>query len=160
MMRLYHGSNIRIEVPDIAHSKPFKDFGRGFYLSANKEQAWEMALQKVSQTQDGKAEVSEFLFDEAVMTSEELKVLVFPDYSEEWAQFVLKNRDRNVAQPAHDFDIVYGPIADDGVTYQLRRYEGGVISLSRLVEELRYAKGITFQYFFGTDRALKQLKRL
>ena len=24
----------------------------------------------------------------------------------------------------------------------------------------RYTKGITFQYFFGTDRALKQLKRL
>lgn len=51
-------------------------------------------------------------------------------------------------------------IADDGVTYQLRRYEGGVISLSRLVEELKYAKGITFQYFFGTERALQQLKRL
>ena len=59
-----------------------------------------------------------------------------------------------------DFNIVYGPIADDGVTFQLRRYEGGVISLSQLVEELKYAKGITFQYFFGTERALQQLKRL
>ncbi len=55
---------------------------------------------------------------------------------------------------------VYGPIADDGVTYQLRRYEGGVISLARLVEELKFAKGITFQYFFGTERALQQLERL
>ena len=60
----------------------------------------------------------------------------------------------------HDNDIVYGPIADDGVTFQLRRYEGGVISLPKLVEELKYAKGITFQYFFGTERALQQLKRL
>ena len=57
-------------------------------------------------------------------------------------------------------DLVYGTIADDGVTYQLRRYEGGVISLQRLVEELKYAKGITFQYYFGTERALKLLKRL
>ena len=57
-------------------------------------------------------------------------------------------------------EVVYGPIADDGVAYQLRRYEGGVISLSRLVEELKYSKGITFQYFFGTERALQQLKRL
>lgn len=57
-------------------------------------------------------------------------------------------------------DLVHGPIADDGVTYQLRRYEGGVISLQRLVEELKYAKGITFQYYFGTERALKLLKRL
>ena len=73
--------------------------------------------------------------------------------------FVLANRDKQRVQPIHDYDIVYGPIADDGVTYQLRRYEGGVISLSRLVEELKYAKGITFQYFFGTDRALQQLKK-
>ena len=119
-----------------------------------------MAFQKVSQTKEGKAEVTEFLFDEAVMSSGELKVLSYPDYCEEWALFVLANRNKNNEQPIHDYDIVYGPIADDGVTFQLRRYEGGVISLPRLVEELKYAKGITFQYFFGTERALQLLKRL
>ena len=160
MIRLYHGSNVKIEEPDLIHSKPFKDFGRGFYLSPDKQQAWDMAFQKVNQTKEGQAEVTEFLFDETLMTSEGLKVLSYPDYSEEWALFVLANRDKQREQPTHDYDIVYGPIADDGVTYQLRRYEGGVISLSRLVEELKYAKGITFQYFFGTVRALNQLKRL
>ena len=160
MIKLYHGSNTKIEVPDLVHSKPFKDFGRGFYLSADQQQAWDMAFQKVSQTKEGKAEVTEFLFDEAVMSSGELKVLSYPDYCEEWALFVLANRNKNNEQPIHDYDIVYGPIADDGVTFQLRRYEGGVISLPRLVEELKYAKGITFQYFFGTERALQLLKRL
>lgn len=160
MIKLYHGSNTKIEVPDLLHSKPFKDFGRGFYLSADKQQAWDMAFQKVSQTKEGKAEVTEFLFDETVMSSGDLKVLRYPDYSEEWALFVLANRNKNNEQPIHDYDIVYGPIADDGVTFQLRRYEGGVISLSRLVEELKYAKGITFQYFFGTERALQLLKKL
>ena len=160
MIRLYHGSNQMIEVPDLVHSKPFKDFGCGFYLSPDKQQAWDLAFQKVSQTQLGKAEVTEFLFDETVMQSPDLKVLTYPDYCEEWALFVLKNRDKNGQQPVHDYDIVYGPIADDGVTYQLRRYEGGVISLQRLVEELKYAKGITFQYYFGTERAIKILKRL
>ena len=160
MIKLFHGSNMKVEVPDLVHSKPFKDFGRGFYLSADKQQAWDMAFQKVSQTKEGKAEVTEFLFDEAVMASGDLKVLSYPDYCEEWALFVLANRNKNNEQPIHDYDIVYGPIADDGVTFQLRRYEGGVISLSRLVEELKYAKGITFQYFFGTERALQLLKRL
>ena len=160
MIKRYHGSNQKIEVPDLVHSKPFKDFGRGFYLSPNKQQAWDMAFQKVSQTKEGKAEVTEFLFDEIAMTAGELKVLNYPDYSEEWALFVLNNRDKNAQHPTHDYDIVYGPIADDGVTFQLRRYEGGVISLPKLVEELKYAKGITFQYFFGTERALQQLKRL
>ena len=160
MIKLFHGSNMKVEVPDLVHSKPFKDFGRGFYLSADQQQAWDMAFQKVSQTKEGKAEVTEFLFDEAVMSSGELKVLSYPDYCEEWALFVLANRNKNNEQPIHDYDIVYGPIADDGVTFQLRRYEGGVISLPRLVEELKYAKGITFQYFFGTERALQLLKRL
>lgn len=160
MIKLFHGSNMKIEEPDLKHSKPYKDFGVGFYLSADKQQAWDMAFQKVNQTQTGKAEVTEFLFDETLMTSENLKVLSYPDYCEEWALFVLANRDKKAEHPVHDFDIVYGPIADDGVTYQLRRYEGGVISLSRLVDELRYAKGITFQYYFGTERALKHLKRI
>ena len=160
MIRLYHGSNLKIEVPDLVHSKPFKDFGSGFYLSPDKQQAWDMAFQKVSQTREGKAEVTEFLFDETVMSSGSLNVLSYPDYSEEWALFVLANRDKKSMHPIHGHDIIYGPIADDGVTYQLRRYEGGVISLPRLVEELKYAKGITFQYFFGSDRALQLLKRL
>ena len=92
MIKLYHGSNQKIEVPDLVHSKPFKDFGRGFYLSANKQQALDMAFQKVSQTQLGNAEVTEFLFDETAMQSPDLKVLTYPDYCEEWALFVLKNR--------------------------------------------------------------------
>lgn len=157
MIKLYHGSNMKVDVPNLLSSKPFKDFGRGFYLSDDKQQAWNMALQKVRQTRKGKVEVSEFLFDDHLLDSKELNVLKFPDYSEEWALFVLKNRDQNEPQPAHDYDIVYGPIADDGVTYQLRRFQGGVISLTKLIEELRYSKGITFQYFFGSERALQKL---
>ena len=160
MIKLYHGSNMKVLIPDLLYSKPFKDFGRGFYLSADKQQALDMAFQKVKQTQTGKAEVSEFLFDETIMNSGDLRILNFPDYCEEWALFVLKNRDVKEKQPVHDYDIVYGPIADDGVTYQLRRYQGGVISLSRLIEELKYAKGITFQYFFGSERALQKLTAL
>lgn len=160
MIKLYHGSNMKVLIPDLLHSKPFKDFGRGFYLSADKQQALDMAFQKVKQTQTGKAEVSVFLFDETIMNSGDLRILNFPDYCEEWALFVLKNRDVKEKQPVHDYDIVYGPIADDGVTYQLRRYQGGVISLSSLIEELKYAKGITFQYFFGSERALQKLTAL
>lgn len=100
MIRLYHGSNVKIEVPDLIHSKPYKDFGAGFYLSADKQQAWDTAYQKVSQTQTGKAEVSEFLFDEAMMTSDSMKVLSYPDYCEEWALFVLANRDKKTYTPS------------------------------------------------------------
>ena len=159
-MILYHGSNVEVGVPDLRKSKPYKDFGQGFYLSADRGQAMRMAEQKTMQLLCGEPVVSEFEFDEKLMQSNELKVKVFTDYSVEWATFILKNRDMREQHPTHDYDIVYGPIADDGVTFQLRRYQSGVISIEELVKELQYAQGITFQYYFGTESALSKLIRL
>ena len=45
-MILYHGSFAEIEEIDLTLSKPNKDFGKGFYLSDNFEQAFEMAKYK------------------------------------------------------------------------------------------------------------------
>lgn len=46
-MRLYHGSNVKVENIDLSRSRPAKDFGRAFYLSDEIEQAKEMAQFKV-----------------------------------------------------------------------------------------------------------------
>ena len=159
-MILYHGSNVNIEVPNLSKSKPYKDFGKGFYLSADKNQALRMAEQKTLQLLIGEPIVSEFEFDETLLQGNELKVKIFEDYSVEWANFILQNRDIHNQHPIHDYDIVYGPIADDGVTFQLRRFQAGTITIEELVKELKYAKGITFQYFFGTIKALEALKRI
>lgn len=159
-MILYHGSNVKIVVPNLSKSKPYKDFGQGFYLSADKNQALRMAEQKTLQLLYGEPIVSEFEFDETLLQGNELKVKIFEDYSVEWANFILQNRNIRNQHPIHDYDIVYGPIADDGVTFQLRRYQAGAISIEELVKELKYAKGITFQYFFGSSLALEKLKRL
>lgn len=102
--------------------------------------------------------VSTFEFDESALTDGSLKVKRFETYTEEWAEFVLHNRDRKMQQPIHDFDIVYGPIADDGVVRQMRRYELGDITPPELMKELQYPPKITFQYFFGSDKALEKLK--
>ena len=40
-MILYHGSNVSFDEIDLAKSLPNKDFGKGFYLSDNSEQAEE-----------------------------------------------------------------------------------------------------------------------
>ena len=32
-MRLYHGSNIAIDSINLAMCRPYKDFGKGFYLT-------------------------------------------------------------------------------------------------------------------------------
>ena len=43
-MRLYHGSNIAIDNINLAMCRPYKDFGRGFYLTDIEEQAQKMAI--------------------------------------------------------------------------------------------------------------------
>lgn len=159
-MRLYHGSNVVVERPDLARSKPFKDFGRGFYLSPILSQAEERARQVFDLLREGGPCVTVFDWDEEASRRDGLEIKFFEDYCEEWEEFVLRNRDRKGKHPVHGYDIVIGPIADDGVTYQLRRYSEGDISMRRLVEELKYAKGLTIQYFFGTERALSYLRKL
>lgn len=59
----------------------------------------------------------------------------------------------------HDYDIVIGPIADDGVAYLLDRYREGSFTLQQLAEELKF-KQLNNQYFLGTDRAISLLKRI
>ena len=44
MTLLYHSSNVAIEQIDLSRSKRGKDFGQGFYLNANPEQAMAMAI--------------------------------------------------------------------------------------------------------------------
>jgi len=157
-MILYHGTNVVFDEIDITKSKPNKDFGQGFYLSREYTQAMDMAKIKVEQLESGVPTVITFEADETKMLS--LKVLRFDDYSEEWAKFILLNRNNASRQPAHDYDIVIGPIANDRVGVQLWKYENQSIDLPTLVHNLRNMKGITFQYFFGTERAIKILKRL
>lgn len=157
-MILYLGTNQDFGEIDLRRSKPNKDFGQGFYLSREYTQAMDMAKTKVEQLESGVATVLTYEADEAQMES--LRVLRFDDYSEEWAKFILLNRNNSSRQPAHDYDIVIGPIANDRVGVQLWKYETQAIDLPTLVHNLRNMKGITFQYFFGTERAIKILRRL
>ena len=157
-MKLYHGTNTDFNHIDIDKSKPNKDFGRGFYLSADYKQAQNMANIKFEQLGTGTPLVQEYFVDEKDI--QKLKCLMFDDYTEEWAKFILLNRNNPLTTPAHDYDIVIGPIANDKVGVQLWKYESQLIDLPTLIKRLKYMKGRTIQYFFGTERAIKLLKRI
>lgn len=75
-MRLYQGSNLMIETPDLSRSKPFKDFGRGFYLSPDYAQAMERAQQITDLQQKGTPCVTEFDWDEEEARSFGLRIKV------------------------------------------------------------------------------------
>ena len=86
MITLYHGSNIEINQIDLSLSRKGKDFGCGFYLNANKQQAIEMAVRTANRMKTGSPIVSAFEFDETILFQDELKIKIFEDYSIEWAE--------------------------------------------------------------------------
>ena len=157
-MILYHGTNKEFDSIDLKKSKPNKDFGQGFYLSREYSQAMEMAKTKIEQLKTGTPKVLTYEVDEVQMN--QLKVLRFESYSLEWAQFILLNRNNDSTKPAHDYDIVFGPIANDRVGVQLWKFENNIIDMETFEKNLHRMEGITFQYFFGTERAIKLLKKL
>lgn len=160
MIRLYHGSNVAIKQIDLSRSKRGKDFGQGFYLNANPDQAMEMAARTARILNEGEPTLSCFEFDEDEAAKNGLNIKVFSDYSEEWAEFVVMNRKNNSDVPAHPYDIVIGPIADDTVGVQIRRFIMGYLSASALVEELRFKGDHAVQYFFGTPKAVGFIKSI
>ena len=156
-MKLYHGSNVEIEYVDLSRGRRGKDFGKGFYANPDYMQAVEFCSNVVRREGSGIPTVTSFEFDESAL--ERLNVKRFEGYSKEWAEFILMNRNNISDKPAHDFDIVIGPIADDGVGTQIRRLSRGFITFDAFLEELKYSK-VSIQYFFGTEKALKYLRKI
>ena len=156
-MKLFHGSNVEIESIDLARGRRGKDFGKGFYANPDYMQAVEFCSSVIRREGVGVPTVTSFDFDESALNV--LNVMRFDGYSKEWAEFILLNRNNTSDVPAHDYDIVVGPIADDGVGTQIRRLSRGFITFDAFLEELKYSK-VSIQYFFGTEKAIKYLKKI
>lgn len=156
MITLYHGSNVKIETIHLDKCNPYKDFGKGFYLTDIEEQARQMAIRRTRIAGEGEPCITAYAFDEQLLKDPALQVKLFDKPSKEWALFILDNR-KGAAQ--QKYDIVIGPIADDGVAFQLERYIRHLITLETLVEELTYRK-LNRQYFFGTELSISKLQKL
>ena len=88
-------------------------------------------------------------------TMEGMKMLLFKKPNVEWVTFVMRNRTERGF--THDYDIVYGPVADDSVYTQFTLYEGGIISMPTLIQELKTYK-LVDQYLFHTEKSLTTIK--
>jgi hypothetical protein len=167
---LYHGSSYDFDVIDLKQGRPYKDFGQGFYASADIDHAKSMAERnadmrraKLRRLDSEHKLFSKWLYqyqfdkDKAA----ELAVKEFTEADREWARFITLNR--NSKAVPHKFDIVIGPTANDFTNPTIQFYmSGGVgevgsdIALDELVRLLLPYK-LPSQYFFATQRALECL---
>ena len=76
-MIIYHGSYLEVESPDIVHSRPRVDFGRGFYATPIREQAENWCGKFLRQGKAGI--VNQYEFSEEKLT--EFQVLQFREHT-------------------------------------------------------------------------------
>lgn len=165
-MLLYHGSNTDIKVVDLAMCRPYKDFGRGFYLTILKEQAEKMA-KRIARIYGGIPVLNVFEIDGLFVESSNLCIKNFgTETSEAWARFVMNNRNRKFTDFTslecnfdNKYDVVIGPIANDDMAVLFRQYENGMITFESMVNGMVY-KETTNQYSFHTERAISLLKKV
>lgn len=165
-MRLYHGSNIAIDSINLAMCRPYKDFGKGFYLTDIKEQAEKMAV-RVSKIYGGSPIVTTYEIQDDFRKIESIAIKDFGlETTEEWAKFVMNNRSRifiNVedvlCNKDNKYDIVIGPVADDNMALLFRQYENKIIDFETLLKGMIYKK-TSSQYSFHTEKSIELLRRV
>ena len=159
-MILYHGTNCSIGKIDLNKCRPYKDFGKDFYLTTIKEQAEKMA-RRVSRIYGESPIVNAFIYDIDADNSD-INIKSFPTSTEEWARFVINNRNGMNSEEDNNsdnkYDIVIGPVANDDLALLFRQFSNGMIEIDTLIREMKYKK-LTDQYSFHTERALKYLTK-
>lgn len=152
-MKIYHGSLEIVKCPAILQPNRRLDYGKGFYTTTSRHQAEEWVGRRMLEKQTTQGYVNVYELENERMS--ELKRLIFTEPTKEWADFVMANRtDKDFA---HDYDIVYGPVANDRVFFQFGLYESGAISVETLIHELKTYK-LVEQYLFHTEKALSALR--
>lgn len=155
-MLLYHGSNMEVSNPQILESDRRLDFGKGFYLTSNFEQAKRWAELTVKRRGTGNTTVSVFEFDDTSVS--DLKILHFTQAQKEWLQYVTMNR-KNQTIPNEDYDIVIGPVANDRTMPVISLYFSGIYDIEETIKRLMPQK-LCDQYTFRTEKAIAKLEFL
>lgn len=152
-MILYHGSNTKVKEPRLIPSKRLLDFGAGFYLTSDFEQARKWAVRTAKNRGENKPLVSAFEFDVKLMR--DLNILSFEKPDTDWLRYISANRTGKMTE--EKYDIVIGPVANDQAIRTVNNFLKGYFSEDIAIQLLLPQK-LKDQYTFKTDKALKILK--
>ncbi len=154
-MLLYHGTT-KTSAKSICKGINLKvsqgrlDFGKGFYLTANKGQARVWAKRKSFPI--GTPVVIEF-----DANLESLLINKYSDMTDLWAEEIYRQRVLGIDH--FDVDCIIGPIADRRVREDALDCEEGKLSKFEFLQNIS-EKSLGMQYVFKTEKSLSYLKIL
>ncbi|MDD3362031.1 MAG: DUF3990 domain-containing protein [Hespellia sp.] len=146
---LFHGSNQKVNDVKLLESGFTKDFGYGFYLTEIATQAEKWARTKARRK--GSPMLNVYYFYEKAY--HELKILRFPEMTEEWLDFIVACRNGK----KHDYDIVEGPMANDEIYNYITEYLNGTISRADFWTLIKF-RYPTHQLVLCTKKAMEYIR--
>lgn len=174
-MKLYHGTNCSSAMNiigggvDLKYSKPYLDFGAGFYTTPSYEHAAAAAI-RATQKYNAKYNTCEEPYvvevDFRIKKELELSTALYPRHSETWGKFVLNNRlnknilsEYSIVEHNQDakYDICCGEIADGSIINIAYKVNNKMISLEDVdYKEFLKDNGEVYpqQYSFHTPNAV------
>ena len=151
-MTLYHGSNVIVKEPKIIDSNRALDFGKGFYLTTDFEQAKKWSKSTLYRRKTGKALVSVYEISEEDF--KKLSILKFDSANKEWLQFITNNRTRKTFED--NSDIIIGPVANDNTMPVIELYISGQYDSNEAIKRLLTQK-LKDQVVFKNEKGLQYL---
>jgi hypothetical protein len=169
LITLYQGTTHEFTEIDVTRGKAIKDFGRGFYATANREHAVRLALRsrrieeerliRIGEKRGLQEYVYAYKFD--MKSLESLNCKKFEPADREWLRFIILNRTNETLR--HDYDVMVGPTANDNTRTAIRTVinaaDGNIqrdeaLDLLLLMLEPNI---LPVRYYFGTPRPSKLL---
>ena len=132
-MKLYHGSTVIVDKPLVSYGRDNLDFGKGFYTTSMQGQAEKWIQRFISLGKKGIISIYNF---DGTDIQKKYRYKKFPEYNEEWLDFVLASRDGS--KDYLNYDIIEGGIANDKVFNTVEFYFTGLIDKSKALQRLKF----------------------
>ena len=149
-MKLFHGTDKTFTVPELAIARAKTDFGKGFYLTENEGAAQDWVKGRKVQN----INTYELTLEEIPTCKIRIKRY---EADEQWAKFVYNNRKGKIKNN-DSFDIVIGPIADNGLNKLFDKIDRKEATFEEIAPQLKMMKFKALQFCFKTDVAIKLLE--
>ncbi len=171
-MILYHGSYCEVSTPDLKKCAPYKDFGKGFYVTSSYRQAKKFidtslkkakAQKKIDEGQHYGI-ITKFKYH----ATDNMHIKIYSSADADWLHCIVAHRkDRSfpaIVDELKQFDVIGGKIADDATNFTINAYIAGTygdignseadsLCIGRLLPER-----LNDQYCFRTTKSIKSLE--
>ena len=171
-MLLYHGSYCEVASPDLQKCAPYKDFGKGFYVTTSYDQAKNFVATSLKKAKAQKlvneAQEHGVITIFRYMPFGSVHVKIYEEANAEWLHCIVAHRKNRIFQDLikemEEYDIIAGKIADDATNFTISAYmagtygEVGTVDADKLCINRLIPERLKDQYCFRTGVALHNLK--